>query len=113
MREGLRAGRVQPRHVTQKVIAQLDEALALAPEASPFYGPIKLMPASFAAADQARLRAAYREAITAKIHPAFTRLRELPPRNTICLRAASKTRALPRCLVASATTSTSLNCTPR
>ncbi|MFO1296461.1 MAG: DUF885 domain-containing protein [Rubrivivax sp.] len=74
LREGMRAGRVQPRLVTDKVVAQLDEALALAPEASPFYGPIRVLPASFGEGEQQRFTAAYREAITARIHPAFARL---------------------------------------
>ncbi len=76
MREGLRARRVQPRFITEKVIAQLDEALALAPEASPFYAPIQAMPASFAEADRQRFTTAYRDAITKRINPAFARLRD-------------------------------------
>ncbi len=76
LREGMRERHVLLRGITEKVIAQLDEALALAPEASPFFGPIRLLPASFGAADRERLRGAYREAIVAKINPAFTRLRD-------------------------------------
>ncbi|MBL8343481.1 MAG: DUF885 domain-containing protein [Rubrivivax sp.] len=76
MRQGLRARRVQPGFIVDKVIAQLDEALALAPEASPFHGPIRALPASFNEAERQRFTAAYRDAITGKIHPAFARLRE-------------------------------------
>jgi uncharacterized protein (DUF885 family) len=76
MREGMRERHVLLRGITEKVIVQLDEALALAAEASPFFGPIKLLPESFGAADCERLRSAYREAIVAKINPALTRLRD-------------------------------------
>ena len=76
LREGLRERHVLLRGITEKVIAQLDDALALAPEASPFFGPIHLLPESFGAADRERLRSAYREAIVAKINPAFRRLRD-------------------------------------
>ncbi|MBL8325905.1 MAG: DUF885 domain-containing protein [Rubrivivax sp.] len=76
LREGLRARRVQPGFIVDKVIAQLDEALAPPPEASPFYGPIRALPAAMAEADRRRFTAAYREAITGKIRPAFARLRE-------------------------------------
>lgn len=74
MREGLREGRVQPRIVTEKVVAQLDEALALAPEASPFHGPVGLLPAAWPEAERQRLADAYRRAIVEKINPAFARL---------------------------------------
>lgn len=76
LREGMRERHVLLRGITDKVIAQLDEALALAPEASPFFGPIRALPESFGDADRERLRTAYRDAITAKINPAFTRLRD-------------------------------------
>jgi uncharacterized protein (DUF885 family) len=76
MREGMRERHVLLRGITEKVIAQLDEALAMAPQASPFFGPINSMPESFGAADRERLRTAYRDAISTKIHPAFMRLRD-------------------------------------
>ncbi len=76
MREGLRHGHVLQRDISSKVIAQLDEALALTPQASPFYGPINSMPQSFSEADHERLRTDYREVIASKINPAFTRLRD-------------------------------------
>jgi uncharacterized protein (DUF885 family) len=76
MREGIRDGRVQPRHVIEKIIAQLDEALAQAPEASPYWRPIDALPAELGDADKTRLQAAYREAIAQRIHPALARLRD-------------------------------------
>jgi uncharacterized protein (DUF885 family) len=74
MREGLRTRRVHPRLVAERVIAQLDAALATTVEASPYYGPIKAMPASFGEADRQRLTAAYAQAIRQRIQPALQRL---------------------------------------
>ena len=76
LREGMRERHVLLRGIAEKVIGQLDEALALAPEASPFFGPINSLPDSFNATDRERLRGAYREAIERKINPAFARLRD-------------------------------------
>jgi uncharacterized protein (DUF885 family) len=76
MREGVQARRVQPGFIVDKVVAQLGEALALAPEASPFYRPARALPAAFTEAERKRLVAAYRAAIAEQIHPAFMRLRE-------------------------------------
>lgn len=75
MKEGLRNGHVQPRIVTEKILAQLDAELAHPPEDSPFYAPIKSMPASISAADRARLAKAYRDGIEKTVHPAMKRLR--------------------------------------
>jgi uncharacterized protein (DUF885 family) len=74
MREGIASGRVPPRLVAERVIDQLDAALASTPEASPFYGPIRALPPSFAEADKQRFQAAYRTAIVERIRPAYQRL---------------------------------------
>ena len=76
LREGMRERHVLLRGIAEKVVGQLDEALALAPEASPFFGPINGLPDSFDANDRERLRNAYRAAIERKINPAFARLRD-------------------------------------
>lgn len=75
MKEGLRNGHVQPRIVTAKIVAQLDAELANKPEDSPFYAPIKDIPATFSAADKARLTKAYRDGIEKTVHPALKRVR--------------------------------------
>lgn len=75
MKQGLRNGHVQPRVVTQKIVAQLDTELANAPEKSPLYQPILAFPDTFSPADKARLEKAYRQAITTKVHPALKRVR--------------------------------------
>jgi uncharacterized protein (DUF885 family) len=74
MREGLRDKRVQPRFISEKVIAQLDTELKNAVADSPFYQPIKNMPADFSETDKSRLETAYREQIENRIRPAFKRL---------------------------------------
>lgn len=74
MRRGIRAGHVQPRVVTRKVIGQLESTLAQSVEDSPYYRPIKNMPEGFSAADKARLNEAYRAAIAGKLRPATRRL---------------------------------------
>jgi uncharacterized protein (DUF885 family) len=74
MREGIASGRVLTRKGAERVVAQLGEALAQAPEASAFYGPIRALPAEWAEADRRRLTAAYRTAIAERIQPALQRL---------------------------------------
>jgi uncharacterized protein (DUF885 family) len=76
MREGLAAGRVQPRFITQRVVDQLQRAVDTPVVDSPFYAPIKALPASFSAADKARLTRAYEAAVRRKIYPALKNLRE-------------------------------------
>jgi uncharacterized protein (DUF885 family) len=75
MREGMRARVVQPKLTVEKMIVQLDDLIGQGVENSPFWQPIAAMPASFSAADKARLSAAYREALESKVIPAFKSLR--------------------------------------
>jgi uncharacterized protein (DUF885 family) len=75
-RQGLESGVVETQLTIRNVIGQLDTQLADAPEASPFYGPVRTFPDTIGAADQARLRAAYAAAITDDIFPAYRRLRD-------------------------------------
>jgi uncharacterized protein (DUF885 family) len=76
MREGIRAGVVQPRPVMEKVVPQLDALVADAPEKSAFWGAVAAMPESFPAADRERLTAAYRARIAGELLPAYRRLRD-------------------------------------
>lgn len=87
--EGVRERRVQPRWVIEKVIAQLDEALAKPLDDSPYMRPIHKLPAEFALADRERLTGAYRDAIAQRLHPALARLRD--QLRTDVLPAARKT----------------------
>ncbi|MBW8851920.1 MAG: DUF885 family protein [Xanthomonadales bacterium] len=75
MREGMRAGVVQPKALMVKVLPQLDALTSDDPEKTLFWGPIKNMPAGFSDADKARITAEYRTMIAQEIMPAFKRMR--------------------------------------
>jgi len=76
MREGMKAGVVQPRALMEKVVPQFDELITVKPEDSQFWGPIKSMPADFAQADKDRLTAAYRSLIADQLMPAIKKQRD-------------------------------------
>jgi len=75
MREGVKAGIVQPRVLMERVLPQLDANISDDPEKSIFWGPITRMPKEFSAADRERLTAAYRALISTQLVPAYRRLR--------------------------------------
>ena len=74
-REGMQSGVFETKMTITNVIAQLDAQLAQSVDVSPYYGPIKQIPASFSDADKARLAADYRATIDQGIYPAYRRLR--------------------------------------
>ncbi len=76
MREGIKAGVVQPKVVMEKVLPQMDAILAGKAEDSQFWGPIKAMPAEFSAQDRQRLTEAYRELIDGRLLPAIRKQRD-------------------------------------
>lgn len=76
LREGLAAGRIQPRILVDNVVKQLDAMLALPVEATPFYTAIKRMPADIGGSDRDRLTNAYRRSIAADVLPAYARWRD-------------------------------------
>lgn len=73
-RRGLKAEVVLPRVLVQRMVPQLQAQLATDVTKSPFYGPIARLPASFSAADKARLTAAYQRVILTQLGPAYRRL---------------------------------------
>jgi len=75
MRQGMATGVVQPKLVMDNVVEQLDAMLAEGVAGSSIMKPIAAFPAGIPAADQARLKAAYTEAVETKVRPALTRLR--------------------------------------
>ncbi|HEX8579223.1 MAG TPA: DUF885 domain-containing protein [Allosphingosinicella sp.] len=75
MRTGMKSGVVQPRIVTANVLEQIDAMLADPIEQSAFFRPAGRFPAEVPAADQARLRTAFRQKITGTVRPALERLR--------------------------------------
>ena len=62
MREGMKAGIVEPRVLMEKVLPQLDANAVDDVEKSIFWGPVTDMPADFSAADRERLTTAFRNA---------------------------------------------------
>ena len=76
MREGMKAGVVQPRALMVKVGPQIDALLQPNAEDTLFWGPIKAMPADFSAADKSRLTDAYRAMIGQQLMPSFRKLRD-------------------------------------
>lgn len=75
MRDGVKAGIVQPRVLMEKVLPQLDANITDDPEKSIFWGPIAKLPKDVSAADRDRLTAAFKTLITTQLTPAYTRLR--------------------------------------
>ncbi|HTQ44982.1 MAG TPA: DUF885 domain-containing protein [Polyangiaceae bacterium] len=76
MREGVKEHIVQPHVAMERVPAQIAKQIVDDPEKSPFYAPLRRMPASFAAADRDRLVQQTREAIAASVVPAYRRFRD-------------------------------------
>ena len=76
MREGIKAGVVQPRVLMQKVVPQFDALITAKPEDSQFWGPITAMPADFSDADKQRLTEAFRGLISEQLMPAMQKERD-------------------------------------
>jgi uncharacterized protein (DUF885 family) len=74
MRAGMRRGIVRPKAVVTATLAQLRTLGAENAEDSPYYAPIKNLPASFSDADRQRLTRGYRDAIEKRIAPAMRKL---------------------------------------
>ncbi|MBP9035099.1 MAG: DUF885 domain-containing protein [Pseudomonadales bacterium] len=76
MREGMAAAHTQPKLVMENVLDQLELQMAGGAEASPFYQPIRDLPADFAAADRERLARAYRAMIGERVFGAYRELQQ-------------------------------------
>jgi uncharacterized protein (DUF885 family) len=74
MREGMRAGVVQPKAITVAMLPQFQNLRSATPETSVYYSPVTRFPAGFPAADQQKLTAAYLKTVDGKIAPALNRL---------------------------------------
>jgi uncharacterized protein (DUF885 family) len=75
MREGMRAGVVQPKALMASLLPQLKSLAAATADTSAYAAPLHKLPVSgFSDADQQRLAAAYREAVGARVLPALARL---------------------------------------
>jgi uncharacterized protein (DUF885 family) len=73
MREGLRKGWTPPKAIMQRVPAQIAAQLVTDPEKSSYYAPFVTMSANVPAAEQARLRADAKAAVTEVVLPAIQR----------------------------------------
>ena len=75
-KQGQASGVVETKLTINNVIAQLDTQLAMPLEESPYWGPVKAIPAEFSNADKARVTADLRRSLTDGVFPALTRLRD-------------------------------------
>jgi uncharacterized protein (DUF885 family) len=75
MREGMKAGVVQPTALMQKVVPQLDALIKPKAEDTLFWGPVNKLPATFTEADRQRITADYRQMIEGALMPAYAKLR--------------------------------------
>ena len=73
MKQGIRAGVVQPKAITVAMLPQFQQLRSATPEASVYYSPITRLPATFSNADKERLTKGYRQRV-AQITPALGRL---------------------------------------
>lgn len=74
MREGMKAGVVQPKVIMQKVLPQLAAVPSESADKSMFWQPIANMPKTFSESDQKRLTKAYTKLIETKLNPAYRKL---------------------------------------
>ena len=74
MREGVRAGVVQPKPVIEAMLPQFRQMLSATPEENIFYSPVKNFPASFSSAEKQKLTAAYRAIVANRLLPSLKRL---------------------------------------
>ena len=75
MRQGMKAGVVQPRDLMEKVLPQLDAVITPTAEESIFWSPIRTMPSDIPAEEKARISAEYKRMIELRIMPSYRALR--------------------------------------
>ncbi|MET4665828.1 uncharacterized protein (DUF885 family) [Sphingomonas sp. PvP056] len=75
-RQGMADRIVHPKLIVTNMIQEFDNLIAEGVEGSTFYAPVKTFPGTIAAADQARLKAAYAAQIRDVITPAHQRMRD-------------------------------------
>ncbi len=75
-KKGMDANIVLPKSLVVKMIPQMEDIVVTDPTKSLFYGPVKLMPASFSDSDKQHITDAYVKAINEKIVPSYKKLGE-------------------------------------
>lgn len=73
-KQGIKSGIVLPEKLVKKMIPQMRDLATADPTKSVFYGPILKMPATFSAADKARLTASYTQMISTELTPTYNKL---------------------------------------
>jgi uncharacterized protein (DUF885 family) len=76
LRAGMRAGRLHPRVVVDRVVAVLDAQIGADADASGFHEPFRRFPAGVPAAERERLSGAGRAALDGSVRPALRSFRE-------------------------------------
>ncbi|MGH8127145.1 MAG: DUF885 domain-containing protein [Gammaproteobacteria bacterium] len=71
LQQAVNKGITQPRIVMQRVPAEIEGAISKDPTKSGFYAPFKQMPSTIPTGEQAKLRAAAKQAITHVVNPAY------------------------------------------
>ena len=77
LREGMKAGVVQPKPIIRSLLPQLRTLAAPEPEKNPFYEPVKHFPEGFSRGERERLERAYRAAVTHRAVPAMRKLADM------------------------------------
>lgn len=73
-KKGMASGIVLPKALVVKMIPQMQSMVVTDPKLSLFYGPVKLMPRDFSAADQKRLTDEYSKMIATVIVPTYKKM---------------------------------------
>jgi len=73
-KKGASAGYLLPKALVLKMIPQMQSMVVATPEQSLFYGPVKLIPASFSPAEKQKVTDDYRNAIMNVIIPTYKKL---------------------------------------
>jgi uncharacterized protein (DUF885 family) len=76
MKQGIDDGRVQPKLVSEKVLAQVNSILAIKPDESPFAAPVKNFPSSIDADEQKLIAGEIHDAIAHDVVPSYQRFAE-------------------------------------
>ncbi len=74
MQQGMASGVVLPKVVVARLIAQFDQLATQGVNDSPFYGPVRQMPADLPAADRERLTRETTELVEDQLRPALARM---------------------------------------
>lgn len=74
-RAGVASGMVEPKLIVRNIIDQIDAQTKGSIEGSPYYGPVKAMPATIPAGERATLTADYTASIRDDVLPPLVRLR--------------------------------------